>query len=267
MEQEKPYQDTSAINEFLKRYKELVNTLTYDNEFGEMSKVEDEIDELSAYKIKKRNIERSKRDKRGTSEIFSMRLSEELDSLGIENHLIKILGNNSVDWANLYNNNGEWMLIDMALDVEQRTVYNRIVKHFSIEPLEAFLLYYPNSYIVEDIQDNGKRLEELEIKSLHFLGKEEQPKKEVILIETNIFKRLLNWLKDGVKSIITELGMDVLFEPYKPPEFNDEEITKKEQKDDKEKFVQKVQVDEEIAIKVAKEKNTNEQSQEKIKEE
>lgn len=258
MKAENSSNDIDKIDDFLDIYEKLVNTLEYDEGYAETAEIEDELDELSAYQIEQRNIERTKNHPKGDSKIFAMRLSYELTNLGIENRLMVAQRPNGLHWVNLYKDNEQWNVANITDHIIYKNGKVNVRSNNSEDyvrlPTEAFLLYNPNSLILEEIQDDGRKLEDLTMKPFYSMDQAEQENNgELIVKETNIFKRIKNWFKQ----IVRDLGWEDLFEPYVPPKHIEDTDALNEEllkENDKNNFVPKAKVDETVAVKRAEEK-------------
>ena len=162
------------VKDFLSIYEELANTLIYDEEYASKTKAEDREKGLSAYQARKNDIARTKKDKRGVCTTFSMRLSEELDECNIENYLMIINKPNLIHWVNVYKDNGTFYVADITEDI----VMGNMVREMGLPmdtippisariPLQEYLKDKPNSFIVDEIKDDGKPFEQLSIKPIN----------------------------------------------------------------------------------------------------
>ena len=128
---------------------------------------------LSAYEIMIKNIMRTKKDKKGTSEAFAMRLKDELDLLEIENYLLLSEDNDNFHFANLYLEDNNMYVCDLSIDLidkqitlDQEDDIEHLIPLSHKIDLTEYLEDNPISYVLEIIRDNGKRMQDLKMKRI-----------------------------------------------------------------------------------------------------
>lgn len=168
------------IKEFLKNpkkdlfaiYDKLLNECNYDEAYYKREKSYDRKMNLSAYEIMIKNIMRTKKDKKGTSQAFAMRLKDELDMLEIENYLLLSEDNNNFHFSNLYIEKNNMYIADLTYDLMEKKIKqdqeedeHSIPQSYRIKLID-YLEDNPISYVLEIIRDNGKRMDELKMKRI-----------------------------------------------------------------------------------------------------
>ena len=182
-------ENTNAVDEkvqkFVTIYEELANTLTYDEEYARRSKDEDRAEGLSAYQTRKNDIERTKIDKRGVCTTFSMRLSEELTSLGIENYFLVVQKPELIHWVNLYKKGENFVVADITEDIVQGNYarqlglpIDRIPALSAQIPVSEFLKENPECFVVEEIKNDGRKFEQMSMTKIGDFLRDKSAEKE-----------------------------------------------------------------------------------------
>lgn len=154
-------------------YDKLLNECSYDEAYYNREKSHDRKMNLSAYEIMIKNIMRTKKDKKGTSETFAMRLKDELDLLEIENYLLLSEDNDNFHFANLYLEDNNMYVCDLSIDLidkqitlDQEDDIEHLIPLSHKINLTEYLEDNPISYVLEIIRDNGKRMQDLKMKRI-----------------------------------------------------------------------------------------------------
>ena len=207
MENEEKFEKNNKIDKFKEKYIEMVNTFKYNEEEEEMLCLDYGLDELSAYEMREKTDIRTE----GGSFIFSLRISKELDALGIENYLVEEEKENEKYWLNLYKCDGIWYIADLTDDILTKQYLEQNNELVEKEPECAdihavdFLLGRTSCKTLEAIKDDGKKIEELKRYSLQFCDIAEDKvndelEKSVVAVEDKItFKMILQELKEAIK--------------------------------------------------------------------
>lgn len=243
--------DINKIEDFINIYEELTKVLIYDEDYAEEARMEDQLDNLSAYEIKMKDSQRTKMHKKGDSKIFAMGLSEELTSLEIENYLMLVQKGNSTQWVNLYKDNEQWLVANISDEIIYKNYelkisnkQNEFDQEYAKVPIEEFLLFNAKCYVLEKIEDNGKSLNNLS--KIYYEDWEKYmsgERKEETTIRENIFNRIFASFKNSIKEIISSLQEKGFFVVSK-----EETLAIGDGEERKEEVVPKVVVDEQSVI-------------------
>ncbi|MEG0022184.1 MAG: hypothetical protein RR745_04905 [Bacilli bacterium] len=159
-------------NEVMVVYDKILNESTYDEKYAIREKINDGKMKLDAYEIYIKNIMRTKKDKRGTCQAFAMRISDELDMIGIENYIIVSDYPDFKHYANLYIMQESLLVADIASDLIDKEIRKDEGEEEYFEPasnqipLIDYLYDNDITYVIEKIEDNNKKIEELNKKPI-----------------------------------------------------------------------------------------------------
>lgn len=159
------------LDKFKEIYVNLVNTLEYNEEEEDALYLSDCLDELSAYEMREKSIKRTI----GGSFIFSLRVSKELDILGIENYLVEYEKEDKTYWGNLYKIDDIWYIADLTAEIVAKDYSQN--NNRNIEEKNRYADIYAIDFLfekmicqkLEEIKDDGKKIGELKKKPIHFV--------------------------------------------------------------------------------------------------
>ncbi len=143
-----------------------------------------------------------------------MRISKELADLGIENYLVEEEKEDDEKyWLNLYKCDDVWYIADLTEDILTKQYLEQNNELVEIEPECAdihavdFLLGRTSCKTLEEIKDDGKKVEEFKRYSLQFYDisenniNQEEEKSVTVVRDKSIFQTILRELKNFFKKM------------------------------------------------------------------
>lgn len=110
----------NRFEKFEEIYSVLINELVFDADYANACQAEDMQLDLTAIEIKQKDIERTKIDKMGGCKIFAMRISDELDKVGLNNWQMSVFTNNRSHIVNVYELNKKLFVADVTIDIAMK---------------------------------------------------------------------------------------------------------------------------------------------------